>query len=78
MSDKQRKLKEQLMDHYSQALDELFADCSKDDDFVKFEEQVEKLASKTLPATLSALAAEREIFPPVPRLRREGTKERSS
>lgn len=47
MSDKQRKLKEQLMDHYSQALDELFADCSKDDDFVKFEEQVEKLASNS-------------------------------
>ncbi len=54
MSDDQRKLKEQLMEHYSQALDGLFADCPEGADFVVLEEQVEKLASKTLPATLGA------------------------
>lgn len=78
MSDEQRNLKEQLMKHYSQALDELFVACPEGADFVVLEEQVEKLASKTLPATLSALAAEREIFPPMPTLRREGAKKRQA
>jgi hypothetical protein len=78
MSDDQRKLKEQLMEHYSQALDGLFADCPEGADFVVLEEQVEKLASKTLPATLGALAAEREIFPPMPTVRGKGTEERLS
>lgn len=78
MSDDQRKLKEQLMEHYSQALDELLVACPEGADFVELEEQVERLASKTLPVTLSTLAAEREISPPMPTLRGEGTEERSS
>lgn len=57
-------LKAELLEMYSQALDEMLEECPEQADFAVLEEQVEKLAQKTLPGTLSTLAQERGIFPP--------------
>jgi|FLYL01.1.fsa_nt_gi hypothetical protein len=70
-------LKAELLEMYSQALDEMLEACPAQADFAVLEEQVEKLAQKTLPETLSTLAQERGIFPPELRLLRdEAAKER--
>jgi len=53
-----------VLELYSQALDEMLGDCPEQADFAVLEEQVEKLAHKTLPEVLSNLAQERGIFPP--------------
>ena len=70
-------LKAELLELYSVALDEMLKACPKQADFAVLEAQVEKLASQTLPETLSNLAQERGIFPPeLPLLPRDITKER--
>jgi hypothetical protein len=57
-------LKAELLELYSQALDEMLEACPEQEDFVVLEERVEQLARQTLPKTLSKLAQERGIFPP--------------
>jgi hypothetical protein len=57
-------LKAELLELYSQALDEMLTECPEQADFVVLEEQIEKLAQKTLPEALANLAQERGIFPP--------------
>jgi len=77
MNKAKEALKAELLGMYSQALDELLEECPEQADFAVLEEQVEKLAQKTLPETLSNLAQERGIFPPKLRLLRdEAAKER--
>ena len=57
-------LKAELLELYSQALDEMLEACPEQEDFAVLEERVEQLARQTLPETLSKLAQERGIFPP--------------
>ncbi|MBS3967680.1 MAG: hypothetical protein Q7T22_08065 [Serpentinimonas sp.] len=57
-------LKAELLELYSQALDEMLETCPEQEDFAVLEERVEQLARQTLPETLSKLAQERGIFPP--------------
>lgn len=57
-------LKAELMELYSQSLDEMLAECSEQADFTVLEEQVERLASKALPQTMSTLVEKRGLFPP--------------
>jgi hypothetical protein len=57
-------LKAELLELYSQALDEMLETCPEQEDFAVLEERVEQLARQTLPETLSKLAQERRIFPP--------------
>jgi hypothetical protein len=57
-------LKAELLELYSQALNEMLETCPERADFAVLEEQVERLAERTLPKTLSTLATERGIFPP--------------
>ena len=64
MNKAKEALKAELLELYSQALDEMLEDCPEQADFAVLEEQVEKLAQKTLPEVLSNLAQERGIFPP--------------
>jgi hypothetical protein len=72
-------LKAELLELYSQALDEMLEDCPEQADFVVLEEQVEKLAQKTLPEALANLAQERGIFPPeLHLLRDKAAKERQA
>jgi vacuolar-type H+-ATPase subunit E/Vma4 len=76
MNKAKEALKAELLEMYSQALDEMLEGCPEQADFTVLEEQVEKLAQKTLPETLSNLAQERGIFPPELRLLwREAAKE---
>jgi len=57
-------LKAELLELYSQALDEMLETCPEQEDFAVLEERVEQLARQTLPETLSKLAQERGIVPP--------------
>jgi len=57
-------LKAELLELYSQALDEMLETCPEQEDFAVLEERVEQLARQTLPETLSKLAQERGISPP--------------
>ena len=77
MNKAKEALKAELLELYSQALDEMLEDCPERADFAVLEAQVEKLARQTLPETLSTLASERGIFPPeLFRVPGEATKER--
>ncbi len=57
-------LKAELLEYYSQALDEMLKACPERGDFTELEDQVEMLARKMLPKTLEALVNERGLFPP--------------
>jgi phytoene/squalene synthetase len=71
MDQAKRALKAELLELYDQALDEMFSDCPERADFTVLEEQVETLAQKMLPKTLTALVEERGLFPPkLPKLRK--------
>jgi hypothetical protein len=77
MNKAKEALKAELLELYSQGLDEMLETCPEQADFAVLEEQVERLAERTLPKTLSTLASERGIFPPeLPSLPREIAKER--
>lgn len=77
MNKAKEALKAELLELYSQALDEMLEDCPEQANFAVLEEQVEKLAQRMLPETLSNLAQERGIFPPeLHALPREAAKER--
>jgi hypothetical protein len=79
MNKAKETLKAELMELYRQALDEMLEDCPEQANFAVLEEQVEKLAQRMLPETLSNLAQERGIFPPELRLLRdEAAKERET
>lgn len=54
-------MKAELLELYSQALDEMLGNCPERADFAVLEEQVEQRA---LPETLNKLAQERGLFPP--------------
>jgi hypothetical protein len=70
-------LKAELLELYSQALDEVLEACPEREDFAVLEERVEQLATQTLPETLSRLAQAKGIFPPkLPRVRPEAAEER--
>ena len=64
MTKAKEALKAELLELYSNALDEMLETCPERADFAVLEAQVEKLAHKTLPETLSNLALKRGIFPP--------------
>jgi hypothetical protein len=57
-------LKAELLEYYSQALDEMLETCPERGDFTELEDQVETLAQEMLPKTLEALVEERGLFPP--------------
>ncbi len=77
MTKAKEALKAELLELYSQNLDEMLETCPERADFAVLEEQVEKLAARTLPQTLSTLAKKRGIFPPeLSSVPRETTKER--
>jgi hypothetical protein len=57
-------LKAELLEYYSQALDEMLEACPGRGDFSELEDQVETLAQKMLPKTLETLVEERGLFPP--------------
>lgn len=63
MNKAKEALKAELLELYSQALDEMLEDCPEQADFAVLEERVEQLAQRTLPEVLSNLL-ERGIFPP--------------
>lgn len=52
MNEEERRLKEQLLARYSEAVDEMLRRCRGKEDFGELEEEVERLAQATLPATL--------------------------
>ena len=64
MNKAKEALKAELLELYSQALNEMLEACPEQADFAVLEAHVEKLASKTMPETLSNLASTRGIFPP--------------
>lgn len=64
MDKAKESLKAELLELYSQALDEMLEACPARADFAVLEAHVERLASQTLPETLSNLALKRGIFPP--------------
>ncbi len=77
MTNAKEALKAELLELYSQGLDEMLADCPEQADFAVLEEQVERLAERTLPTTLSTLAKKRGIFPPgLSSVPREASQER--
>lgn len=77
MTKAKESLKAELLELYSGALDEMLETCPEQADFAVLEEQVEKLAERTLPKTLITLAVERGIFPPeLSSVPRETTQER--
>lgn len=63
MTNKEQRLKEGLLARYSEALDEMLRQCRNKEDFGELENEVERLAEATLPATLSDLAQSKD-FPP--------------
>jgi hypothetical protein len=64
MNKAKEALKAELLEYYSQALDEMLQSCPERGDFSELEDQVEILAQKMLPKTLETLVEERGLFPP--------------
>ncbi len=64
MNKAKEALKAELLEYYSQALDEMLEACPERGEFSELEDQVETLAHKMLPKTLEALVSERGLFPP--------------
>jgi DNA-binding HxlR family transcriptional regulator len=63
MNKEEQRLKEKLLAKYSEAVDEMLRRCRDKEEFSELEDEVERLAQATLPATLSELA-EGKDFPP--------------
>jgi hypothetical protein len=63
MNQAKEALKAELLAFYSQAIEEMLADCPEKADFAMLEDQIEILASKVLPKTLQKLVDERGISP---------------
>ncbi len=64
MNKAKEALKAELLEYYSQALDEMLKACPERGDFTELEDQVETLAQKLLPKTLETLVNERGLFSP--------------
>lgn len=63
MTKEEQKLKEKLLARYSEAVDEMLKRCRNKEEFGELEEEVERLAQATLPATLSDLAQSKDFSP---------------
>ena len=68
MTKAKEALKAELLELYSGALDEMLEACPQRADFGELEEQVEKLATRILPKTLSSLRGARIISAPASQL----------
>jgi hypothetical protein len=63
MNKEEQRLKEKLLAKYSDAVDEMLRRCRDKEDFGELEDEVERLAQATLPATLSDLAKSKDFSP---------------
>jgi len=64
MTKAEQAVKAELMEVYSQALDELFAENPDRLAFGELEQEIEKLSEKILPETLARINRAKGIFPP--------------
>lgn len=63
MNKEEQRLKEKLLAKYGEAVDEMLRRCRDKKDFGELEDEVERLARATLPATLSDLAQSKDFSP---------------